>query len=94
MLGKTVIAKSGLGGPFWFCATRNSVNCRKATYKKLERLGTAPHEKMYSTKKHVSKSNFRPFSCRVYMHLNKDSGEKGRHALKGIEAINLGFASD
>ena len=90
MLGKTVMAESGMGGQFWFSATMNGVNCRNATYKK--RLGTTPHEKVYGTKKDVSK--FRPFGCRVYMHLNKERREKGRHAPKGVEAINLGFATD
>ena len=28
------------------------------------------------------------------MHLNKDRREKGRHALKAVEAINLGFTTD
>ena len=28
------------------------------------------------------------------MHLNKERREKGRHAPKGVEAINLGFATD
>ena len=90
MLGKTVMAESGMGGQFWFSATMNGVNCRNATYKK--RLGTTPHEKVYGTKKDVSK--FRPFGCRVYIHLNKERREKGRHAPKGVEAINLGFATD
>ena len=39
-------------------------------------------------------SKFRPFFCRVYMHLNKERREKERHAQKGFEAINLGFATD
>ena len=78
MLGKTVMAESGMGGQFWFSATMDGVNCRNATYKK--RSGTTPHEKVYGTKKDVSK--FRPFGCRVYMHLNKERREKGRHAPK------------
>jgi hypothetical protein len=28
MLGKTGMAESGLGGPYWFSATQNSVTCR------------------------------------------------------------------
>ena len=84
------MAESGMGGQFWFSATMNGVNCRNATYKK--RLGTTQHEKVYGTKKDVSK--FRPFGCRVYIHLNKERREKGRHAPKGVEAINLGFATD
>ena len=36
--GKSVMAESGPGGPFWFCATTHGVKCRNATYK--ERLGT------------------------------------------------------
>ena len=69
----------------------NGVNCRNAAYKKLERLGTPPHEKVYGPKKDVSK--LRPFGCRVYMHLKKRR-EKGRHTPRGMEAINLGFATD
>ena len=33
MLGRTVMAESGLGGQFWFSATMHGVNCRNATYK-------------------------------------------------------------
>jgi hypothetical protein len=90
MLGKTVMAESGLGGPFWFSAVTHGVNCRNATFKK--RLGTTPHEKVFGVKKDVSK--FRPFGCRAYMHMNKDRREKGRHAAKAIEVINLGLATD
>ncbi len=84
------MAESGLGGPYWFSATQNDVTCRNVTYK--ERLGTTQYEKTYGVKKDVSK--FRPFGCRAYMHLNKDLREKGRHALKAVEAINLGFTTD
>ena len=90
MLGKTVMAESGLGGPYWFCATTHSMNCRNATYSK--RLGMTPHEKMYGTKKDVSK--FRPIGCRGYMHLNQDRREPGRHAPRGQAVINLGWARD
>ncbi len=55
-------------------------------------IGTTPFEKMYGIKKDVSK--FRPFGCSAYMHLNKDRREKGRHAPKAVEAVNLGFATD
>ena len=91
MLGKTVMAESGMGGQFWFSATMSALNCRNATFKK--RLGTTPHEKVNGIKKNVSK--FRPFGCRVYMHLdlNKERREKGRHTTNGVEAINLGFAT-
>ena len=41
MLGRTVMAESGVGGRFWFSATMNGVNCRNTTFKK--RLGTTPH---------------------------------------------------
>ena len=37
MLGKTVMAESGLGRlgrPLWFCATTDGMNCRNATFKK------------------------------------------------------------
>ncbi len=49
-------------------------------------------EMMYGIKKDVS--NFRQFGCLVYMHLNKDRREKGRHAPNAVEAVNLGFATD
>ena len=90
LLGRTVMAESGLGGPLWFSATTHGVNCRNATFKK--RIGTTPHEKIFGVKKDVSK--FRPFGCRAYMHMNKDRREKGRHAPKAIEVIHLGFATD
>ncbi len=47
---------------------------------------------MFGLKKDISK--LRPFGCRAYMNLNKDHCEKGRHASKAVEAINLGFATD
>ena len=90
MLGKTGMAESGLGGQHWSCSTQNGVNCRNVTFK--ERLGTTPYEKTYGIKKDVSR--FKPFGCRAYMHLNKDQRDKGRHAPKAVEAINLGFALD
>ena len=61
LLGRTVMAESGLGGPLWFSATTHGVNCRTATFKK--RVGTTPHEKIFGVKKDVSK--FRPFGCRA-----------------------------
>ena len=45
MLGKNVMAESGLGGRFWFCATQNGVICRNVTFK--QSIGTTPFEKMY-----------------------------------------------
>ena len=56
------------------------------------RLGTTLHEKVYEVKKDVSE--FRPFGCRAYMHLNKDRLEQGKHVPKAVEVIHLGFASD
>ena len=90
LLGRTVMAESGLGGRFWFAAVTHGVNCRNATFNK--RVGTTPHEKIFGVKKYVSK--FRPFGCRAYMHLNKERREKGRHAPRAIEVINLGLATD
>ena len=54
MLGRTVMAESGLGEQIWFSATRTmyGVNCRNATYK--ERLGTTQREKLYVKKTDVS----------------------------------------
>jgi hypothetical protein len=66
------------------------MNCRNATYSK--RLGMTPHEKMYGTKKDVSK--FTPIDCRGYMHLNQDQREPGRQAPRGQAVINLGWATD
>ena len=59
MLGRTVMAGSGLGSQFWFSAlaTMHCVNYRNVTFK--ERLGTTPHEKLYGRKKDVSR--FRPY---------------------------------
>ena len=74
----------------WFSAVTHAVNCRNATFKK--RLGTTPHEKVFGVKTDVSK--FRPFGCRVYMHLNKEHLEKGKHVPKTVEVIDLEFASD
>ncbi len=65
MLGKTAMAKYGLGGRFWFCATQNGVICRKLTRNVTfkQSIGTTPFEKMYGIKKGVSESKFRPFGC-------------------------------
>ncbi len=30
MLGKSVMAESGLGGPFWFCSSTHGLNCRNS----------------------------------------------------------------
>ncbi len=89
-MGKTTITESGLGGRFWFCATQNGVICRNVTFK--QSIVTTPFEKMHGIKKEISK--FRPFGCQAYMHLKKDSRERGRHAPKAVEAVNLGFATD
>jgi hypothetical protein len=86
MLGKARMAESGLGRQYWFCSTQNGVNCRNVTFK--ERLGTTP----YGIKKDVSR--FKPSGCRVYMPLNKDQRDKGRHAPKAVEVINLGIVMD
>jgi hypothetical protein len=43
-------------------------------------------------KKNVS--NFRPFGCKGYVHLNKERREKGKHTPRAVEVIHLGFASD
>ncbi len=90
MLGNSVMAESGLGGPFWFCASTHGLNCRNVTFK--ERLGTTPHERMSGVKKDVS--NLRQVGCRVYMHLNKERRAKGRGAPKAVEAVNLGLATN
>ena len=68
MLGRPVMAESGLGGKFWFSATIHGVNCRNATLK--ERVGTTPHKKLFGKKKDVSR--FRPYGCRGYMHQNQE----------------------
>ncbi len=58
----------------------------------MQQFLTTRYERMYGVKKDASK--FRPFGCRVYMNLNKDQREKGRHASKAVEAINLCFATE
>jgi hypothetical protein len=63
---------------------------RNVTFK--QSIETTPFEKTYGIKKDVSK--FLPFGRRAYMHLNKVRREKGRHAPKAVEAVNLGFATD
>ncbi len=51
MLGKTGMAESGLGSPYWFSATQNGVTCRNVTYK--ECLGTTQYEKTNGVKKGI-----------------------------------------
>ncbi len=46
------------------------------------RVGTTQNEKSYGVKTFW------------LLHLNKDRKEKGRHAPKAVEAINLGFTTD
>ena len=84
------MAESGLGGPLWFSAVTDRVNCRNATFKK--RIGTTPRKNIFGVKKDVSKS--RLFGCRAYMHMNKDRREKSWHAPKAIEVIHLGLTTD
>ncbi len=66
-------------GRFWFCAfhraptaTQNGVVCSIMTF--MLRIGTTPFEMLYGEKR-VSK--FRPWGCRVYMHLNKNGRREG-----------------
>ncbi len=84
------MAASGLGGPFWFCASTHGLDCLNVTFK--ECLGTTPHERMFGVKKDVSK--FRLVGCRVYLHLNKERRAKGLSAPKAVEAVNLGLVTD
>ncbi len=51
-----------------------------------------PYAQLNGMKKDVSK--FRPLGCKVYVHLNKERREKGKHTPRAVEAIHLGFASD
>ena len=92
MIGKSQLneAESGMAGRFWFSASNHGKTCRNVTFK--QRLGTTPHAKIYGEKADVS--NFRPFGCRAYVHLNKDRREPGKHTPRVVEAIHLGFASD
>ena len=78
------------GNRIWFSANMHGVNCRNATYK--EHLGTTPHKKLYGKKKDVSR--FRPNGCRGYMHQNEERRAKGRGALRALEVINLGLATN
>ena len=87
ILGRTVMAESGMGGPLWYSAGNQGLNSRNATFKR--RLGTTPHEKIFGVKKDVTK--FRPFGCRAYIHMDQDRREKGKHVPKAIKGIHLGF---
>ena len=87
MLGRAVMAESGMGGPLWFSAGNHGLNSRNTTFKR--RLGTTPHEKIFGVKKDVSK--FRPFGCRAYMLLNKDRRGQGAHAPRAVEVIHFKF---
>jgi hypothetical protein len=84
------MVESGLGGQYWFSAMMAAKDARNATYK--ERIGTTPWMLMHGTKRDVSK--FRAFGCRAYVYLNEERRERGKHVVRAIEAINLGFATD
>ncbi len=84
------MVESGLGGQFWFSVMMAAKDARNATYK--ERIGTTPWMLMNGAKRDVSK--FRAFGCRAYVYLNEKRRERGKHVVRAIEAINLGFATD
>ena len=89
-LARSTMVESGLGGQYWFSAMMAAKDARNATYK--ERIGTTPWMLMHGTKRDVSK--FRAFGCRAYVYLNEERRERGKHVVRAIEAINLGFATD
>ena len=84
------MAESGLGGRFWFRAAVAGKDARNAIF--LERIKTSPHNAMYGEPKDVSR--FRAFGCKAFVYLNKDSKESGKHIARGIDAVNLGLASN
>ncbi len=58
----------------------------------MERIKTSPHNAMYGEPKDVSR--FGAFGCKAFIYLNKDRQENGKHIARGIDAVNLGFASN
>ncbi len=86
-LACTVMAESGLGGRFWFKAAAAGVDAHNATYKHL--LGETPCSQMYCEPKDVSL--FRAFQCRVFMHLNSDRRDKGKHTPHSLMEVYLEF---
>jgi hypothetical protein len=84
------MVESGLGGQFWFSVMMAAKDALNATY--MEWIGTTTWMLMHGTKRDVSK--FRAFGCRAYVYLNVERRERGKHVVRAIEAINLGFATD
>jgi hypothetical protein len=87
MLSRTIMVESGLGGRFWFKSACVGCQARNVTYK--ARIGTTPWKAMHGEKKDLSR--FRAFGCRVWVHLNSERRDKGKHTARAIEAIQLGF---
>jgi hypothetical protein len=75
LFARTEMTESGLAGRYWFSVVNHGKNCRNFTAK--YRLGTTPYARLHGMKKDVSK--FRPFECKAYVHLNKESREKRKH---------------
>jgi hypothetical protein len=84
------MVESGLGGIFWFLALVSAKDPRNATYH--ERIKTTPHKMIYCQPKDLSK--LRAFGCKAIMTLNKDRRGPGKIRPRGMEGVNLGFASD
>jgi hypothetical protein len=90
LIARTVMVESGLGGQFWFKAAMAGNDALNEVYK--EHIKTSPHQAMYGEPKDVSR--FRAFRCKVFVYLNKDSRENGKHTARGVDAINLGLAQN
>ena len=60
---------------FWFRAAMTGKDARNATFKVW--IGTSLHALIYDEPRDVSR--FRAFSCRVFVDLNAERREKGKH---------------
>jgi hypothetical protein len=90
LLARTVMVESGFWGKFWFRAAVAGKDARNSIF--MERIKTLPHNAIYGEPKDVSR--FRAFCCKAVAYLNKDHQENGKHIARGIDAVNLGFASN
>ncbi len=62
LIARTVLAKSGRGGRFWFKVATAGVDARNVKFKAL--IGTTPHHLMYGQRTDVS--GFRAFGYRTW----------------------------
>ena len=87
MIARTVMAKSGLGGRFWFKAAAAGKDARNVTFK--EQIWLTPYQAMYGEKK-----DFRAFCCLTWVYLDKQRREKGKLTPRAKEAMHVGFADN